>query len=520
MLKYRKVCAILAGVGIFASGYVSGHLVSSDSYAKNTESTEDVVYSSGYEEVVPESSKTDVVKYSTRYVADKTKEIGTREVVQSGKDGSKITYTVDGEYKEVLNPPVTEIISVGTLDTVNVETPFEKETRENSEKWDNYKGIVQEGKNRVEQVTMAYDVDPKTGEMVGSSAEKIDSQVVEEGSSEICEVGTKEPIWTEVVDTGETLPFGVEYVAVDDGSLDFGEVSVVSQGKPGSSSTVYDVACDENGNILEGYEKKERENPLVSEPVNETRKVGTYREEEVAIEPEVKYKGVSEKVGYENVLEEGVPGLKNVISVFSLQPDGTMGDAIKEDEEIIKKAKDKIVQVGTIESKEEVLKFKSKIKTDNTKPEGYEKVETEGKDGSATVTYKYTIDEDTGKVTSEEVISKIIHSESVTEVKTVGTLKPEDMEYFGVETSLKSGEDDYTYILSENMSESVLAKDEEELRSKIDSELKIKDSYGNDMKYELEVDESIYGNWLTGNTSIVLHPVGKGVEDIVLDVLV
>ena len=202
-VKYKRVLAVIAGAGLFAGGYLSGRSGSYDVVAEAKNIDPKPVDIVSIDKGVSEE-----VEYSTRYIANREKEVGYKEVVQEGKNGSVITYTVDGEEREVVDPPTTEVIEVGTLETVKIETEYESIVKENPDKWDNYKEVTQKGSNKIENVTMSYDVDSETGEMIGSSVQEVSRDVVQEGSDEVCEVGTKEPNWVQVTDTGAPINLG------------------------------------------------------------------------------------------------------------------------------------------------------------------------------------------------------------------------------------------------------------------------------------------------------------------------
>lgn len=513
-VKYKRVLAVIVGAGLFAGGYLSGRSGSYDVVAEAKNIDPKPVDIVSIDKGVSEE-----VEYSTRYIANREKEVGYKEVVQEGKNGSVITYTVDGEEREVVDPPTTEVIEVGTLETVKVETEYESIVKENPDKWDNYKEVTQQGSNKIENVTMSYDVDSETGEMIGSSVQEVSRDVVQEGSDEVCEVGTKEPNWVQVTDTGAPISFGVAYEAVDDGSLGFKEQKVKSSGTPGSISSIYEVACDDEGNEIPGYERREVTDNLVVEPINEVRQVGTFNDEEVSVPRETKYVGVEKEKGYTNIKLEGLDGLSRITSVFKLNVDGTIGDPIKQTEKVLKASSPKVVEVGTLETKEEEVDPDVTYKYDDTKPASFEEVLEEGEKGLDLVTYKYSVKEDSGELSNPKEINRETKTKGKDRVVLKGSLKPENMEFLGVSTELESYDDSYSYVLFKDYCGNLVAEDEEDLRSKIDSVLQIKDIYGNNMSYTIETDDSLYGGWITGNMKVTLHVIGKKSHDIELYIL-
>lgn len=154
------------------------------------------------EEIIKVGTKpkvdTEILNFTTRYEADTTKDKATREVVQSGVNGSKVittTYTVNpttGNVSEkvgepVITNPVEEIIKVGAKTLVKeIPIKYTESTIENNELPKGTTRVKVEGKDGKIITTTTYTVNPTTGEITENVTEKQENAV-----NKVIEKGTK-----------------------------------------------------------------------------------------------------------------------------------------------------------------------------------------------------------------------------------------------------------------------------------------------------------------------------------------
>ena len=335
---------------------------------------------------------TEVLNYTTRYEADTTKDKATREVVQHGVNGSKVTtttYTVNptnGNVSEtvgtpVVTNPVEEIVKIGAKTLVK-ETPikYTESTIENNELPKGTTRVKVEGKDGKIITTTTYTVNPKTGEITENVTEKQEdavNKVIEKGTKvidifipdltndlgvngeapnqpneaeRIINVGAK-PKVEEIV-----IPFEKEYE--DDSTMLPSEERKVRDGVNGklTRTTNYDVDS-QTGKVTEKVTETREE------PVNELYKRGT---------------GVTSKIPFETTEKENpniLPSESGKVLVEGedgvLHPDGKT---------VIKKPVNKVVEKGTGVTTP-IPKGDYKVIEDPTLPEGQEVIDNEGEDG-------------------------------------------------------------------------------------------------------------------------------------------
>ena len=151
---------------------------------------------------------TETIPFETEITKDDTKDVGTKEVTQEGKDGKKVTiqkYKLEGEsYIHDGQPEITETkpqnkkITIGTKEvtvdieekevTEKVKIPFETERKNNPDLEKGQEKVVQEGKDGEKEVT--YTVKTRGGEVLSKT--KKSEKVTKEATPKIIEVGTKE----------------------------------------------------------------------------------------------------------------------------------------------------------------------------------------------------------------------------------------------------------------------------------------------------------------------------------------
>ena len=335
---------------------------------------------------------TEVLNYTTRYEADTTKDKATREVVQHGVNGSKVTtttYTVNptnGNVSEtvgtpVVTNPVEEIVKIGAKTLVK-ETPikYTESTIENNELPKGTTRVKVEGKDGKIITTTTYTVNPKTGEITENVTEKQEdavNKVIEKGTKvtdifipdltndlgvngeapnqpneaeRIINVGAK-PKVEEIV-----IPFEREYE--DDSTMLPSEERKVRDGVNGklTRTTNYNVDS-QTGKVTEKVTETREE------PVNELYKRGT---------------GVTSKIPFETTEKENpniLPSESGKVLV-----EGEEGTLHPDGKTIIKKPVNKVVEKGTGVTTP-IPKGDYKVIEDPTLPEGQEVIDNEGEDG-------------------------------------------------------------------------------------------------------------------------------------------
>ena len=348
------------------------------------------------EEIIKVGTKpkvdTEILNFTTRYEADTTKDKATREVVQSGVNGSKVittTYTVNpttGNVSEkvgepVITNPVEEIIKVGAKTLVKeIPIKYTESTIENNELPKGTTRVKVEGKDGKIITTTTYTVNPTTGEITENVTEKQENavnKVIEKGTKvtdifipdlsndlgvngeapnqpneaeRIINVGAK-PKVEEIV-----IPFEREYE--DDSTMLPNEETKVRDGVNGklTRTTNYEVDS-QTGKVTEKVTETREE------PVNELYKRGT---------------GVTSKIPFETIEKENpniLPSESGKVLVEGeegvLHPDGKT---------VIKKPVNKVVEKGTGVTTP-IPKGDYKVIGDPTLPEGQEVIDNEGEDG-------------------------------------------------------------------------------------------------------------------------------------------
>ena len=348
------------------------------------------------EEVIKVGTKpkvdTEVLNYTTRYESDTTKDKATREVVQHGVNGSKVTtttYTVNptnGNVSEtvgtpVVTNPIEEVIKIGAKTLVK-ETPikYTESTVENPELPKGTTRVKVEGKNGKIVTTTTYTVNPTTGAITENSTEKREdavNKVIEKGTKvtdifipdltndlgvngeapnqpneaeRIIHVGAK-PKVEEIV-----IPFEREYE--DDSTMLPSEERKVRDGVNGklTRTTNYNVDS-QTGKVTEKVTETREE------PVNELYKRGT---------------GVTSKIPFETTEKENpniLPSESGKVLV-----EGEEGTLHPDGKTIIKKPVNKVVEKGTGVTTP-IPKGDYKVIEDPTLPEGQEVIDNEGEDG-------------------------------------------------------------------------------------------------------------------------------------------
>ncbi|WP_261025194.1 G5 domain-containing protein, partial [Streptococcus mitis] len=327
---------------------------------------------------------TKIIPVTTRYEADKTKDVGTNTVTNNGSEG-KIVITTSTLVNET-NGTVTDetpvvsrtemvpkVVKVGAKSKV-VETPIEPEVEYVKDVEKDFGTPAQrtEGEKGKTVTTTTYDVDPNDGHIT----EHVGNPVVTPAGKTIVKVGAKTKV----------------------------EQSKDSEGLDVIDTTTYEVD-PKTGKVtpttVRTYGK-------TKEPTTEIRLVPS---------PVVYEKDDSRDKDLEPVRKEGIPGEETITTTYTVDPNTgaitpTVGKPVrtKEPTETVVKvaAKDK-VETTAIPSPKKYVK-------DDTRDKDQPNVEEAGQAGSSTTTTTYSVDSTTGAIT-ERVGKPVVVNPTETIVK-------------------------------------------------------------------------------------------------------
>ena len=386
---------------------------------------------------------TKIIPVTTRYEADKTKDVGTNTVTNNGSEGKVVTTTstlvnetngtvTDGTPIVSRTEMVPKVVKVGAKDKV-VETPIEPEVEyvKDVEKDFGTPDQRTEGEKGKTVTTTTYDVDPTDGHIT----EHVGTPVVTPVGKTIVKVGaktkveqSKDPEGRDVIDTTtyevdpktgkvtpttvrtygtskesttETRPVPSPVVYEKDDSRDKDSEPVRKEGTPGEETITTTYTVDpKTGAITPTVGKPVR----TKEPTNTVVKVGAKdKVVEMPIEPEVEYvKDVEKEFGTPDERTEGKKGKTVTTTTYDVDSnDGHITEHV--DNPVVTPAGKTIVKVG------------AKTKVEHSK-------DSEDRDVIDTTTYE--VDPKTGKVTP-------------TTVRTYGTRKEPTVE---LEQNPKTGD--------------------------------------------------------------------------------
>lgn len=251
---------------------------------KKVDSTKNILKKQGTDEYDAGClvKRSDVEKANTTYKALEDKEVGYTNVVKKTVDGENTTiYKVsinstngkpeEGctyEYvKSSSTKPVNGVVEVGVRKVEKVTTPCDENITYDSSKWDNYSEVVEQGQDKVEEVTSVMVLDTKTGKVTDTVKQEISRNVVQESKPSTVVKGNKKPEFVEEKILTDHVKYNTVYKENDE--LKGDEQKVVQKGEMGRLYTTQLVAVDENGNKIEGYEPKVVEKDALVDPVDE-----------------------------------------------------------------------------------------------------------------------------------------------------------------------------------------------------------------------------------------------------------
>ena len=365
---------------------------------------------------------TKIIPVTTRYEADKTKDVGTNTVTNNGSEGKIVTTTstlvnetngtvTDGTPNVSRTEMVPKVVKVGAKDKV-VETPIEPEVEYVKDVEKDFGTPAQrtEGEKGKTVTTTTYDVDPKDGHIT----EHVGNPVVSPAGKTIVKVGAKTKVeqskdseGRDVIDTttyevdpktGKVTPTTVRtygktkeptvekrvvpspVVYEKDDTKEKGTAPTTVKGEDGEDTITTTYTVDPNTGKITASEGQ----PVrTKEPTNTIVKVAAKdKVVETPIEPEVEYVRDGEReVDTPNERVEGAKGKTVTTTTYDVDPkDGHITEHVGNP--VVSPAGKTIVKVG------------AKTKVEQSK-------DSEGLDVIDTTTYE--VDPKTGKVTPTTV---------------------------------------------------------------------------------------------------------------------
>ena len=217
------------------------------------------------------------------------------------------------------------------------------------------------------------------------------------------------------VETETKIPITTTYV--EDKTIDYGTEIVESNGSEGKIVTTTPKIVNElDGTVTDG-KSTEKETPMVPKVV----KVGT---KPTVVETTTPYttryvEDNTKDKDYREVTKSGKSGKTTTTTTYTLNPN-TGAVTSNEPTMITEEAVEEVITVGTKPTVvETTTPYTTRYVEDNTKDKDYREVTKSGKSGKTTTTTTYTLNPNTGAVTSNEPTT--ITEEAVEEVITVGT---------------------------------------------------------------------------------------------------
>ena len=327
---------------------------------------------------------TKIIPITTRYEADKTKDVGTNTVTNNGSEGKIVTTTstlvnetngtvTDGTPVVSRTEMVPKVVKVGAKDKV-VETPIEPEVEYVKDVEKDFGTPAQrtEGERGKTVTTTTYDVDPNDGHIT----EHVGNPVVSPAGKTIVKVGAKTKV----------------------------EQSKDSEGRDVIDTTTYEVD-PKTGKVT----------PTTVRTYGKTKEPTV--EKRVVPSPVVYEKDDTKEKGTAPTTVKGEDGEDTITTTYTVDPNtgkitASEGQPVRTKEPtntIVKiAAKDK-VETTAIPSPKKYVK-------DDTRDKDQPNVEEAGQAGSSTTTTTYSVDSTTGAI-KERVGEPVVVNPTATIVK-------------------------------------------------------------------------------------------------------
>ena len=327
---------------------------------------------------------TKIIPVTTRYEADKTKDVGTNTVTNNGSEGKIVTTTstlvnetngtvTDGTPIVSRTEMVPKVVKVGAKDKV-VETPIEPEVEYVKDVEKDFGTPAQrtEGEKGKTVTTTTYDVDPNDGHIT----EHVGTPVVSPAGKTIVKVGAKTKV----------------------------EQSKDSEGRDVIDTTTYEVD-PQTGKVT----------PTTVRTYGKTKEPTV--EKRVVPSPVVYEKDDTKEKGTAPTTVKGEDGEDTITTTYTVDPNtgkitASEGQPVRTKEPtntIVKVAAKDKVETTAIPSPKKYVK-------DDTRDKDQPNVEEAGQAGSSTTTTTYSVDSTTGAIT-ERVGEPVVVNPTETIVK-------------------------------------------------------------------------------------------------------
>ena len=327
---------------------------------------------------------TKIIPITTRYEADKTKDVGTNTVTNNGSEGKIVTTTstlvnetngtvTDGTPVVSRTEMVPKVVKVGAKDKV-VETPIEPEVEYVKDVEKDFGTPVQrtEGEKGKTVTTTTYDVDPNDGHIT----EHVGNPVVTPAGKTIVKVGAKTKV----------------------------EQSKDSEGRDVIDTTTYAVD-PKTGKVT----------PTTVRTYGKTKEPTV--EKRVVPSPVVYEKDDTKEKGTAPTTVKGEDGEETITTTYTVDPNTGKITASEGQPVRTKEPTNTIVKVAAKDKVEttEIPSPKKYVK-DDTRDKDQPNVEEAGQAGSSTTTTTYSVNSTTGAIT-ERVGKPVVVNPTETIVK-------------------------------------------------------------------------------------------------------
>ena len=372
------------------------------------------------EEVISVGTKPNVVEapieFTTSYEPNLEVEVGTnidKVVGKQGKVTTTTTYSVNPTTGDVIDNPSTEkreeptnrVVSVGAKPKVSeVVLDYTTEYEVDETKPVGYTHTKVQGKYGKEITTINYTVNPSDGSV--SANEPV--VVRDEPTTEVIVVGV-EPKVTVVPHPKTTSYEGDE-------TKEKGTKTTKVEGKDGSTTTTITYTVSPKTGVVTPNEPKVDEVPMVETVVS----VGTKPTTEVTTIPaSVKYQpSTNLEHGTKVQISKGEDGSSSITTTYTVNPKtGDITETVGTP--VVKDPTPNVYSVGTKPTTEITTQpYSTTYVTREDKEVRYREVTTKGVEGTTTVKTTYTVNENTGEVTSHDGSPEVVAP--ITEVVEVG----------------------------------------------------------------------------------------------------
>ncbi|MFS9293537.1 G5 domain-containing protein, partial [Streptococcus mitis] len=327
---------------------------------------------------------TKIIPVTTRYEADKTKDVGTNTVTNNGSEGKIVTTTstlvnetngtvTDGTPVVSRTEMVPKVVKVGAKDKV-VETPIEPEVEYVKDVEKDFGTPAQrtEGERGKTVTTTTYDVDPNDGHIT----EHVGNPVVTPAGKTIVKVGAKTKV----------------------------EQSKDSEGLDVIDTTTYEVD-PKTGKVT----------PTTVRTYGKTKEPTV--EKRVVPSPVVYEKDDTKEKGTAPTTVKGEDGEDTITTTYTVDPNTGKITASEGQPVRTKEPTNTIVKVAAKDKVETTaIPLPKKYVKDDTRDKDQPNVEEAGQAGSSTTTTTYSVDSTTGAIT-ERVGEPVVVNPTETIVK-------------------------------------------------------------------------------------------------------